>query len=534
VPPRLAAFLSRVPASLNTCWPVGLILLLALGVRNACVDFVFSPKGIFYLDSDAYTRMFRVKLLSTSPLTPIHQHWFENYPAGSPSHCTAPLDYLLLVFSWILHPFYPDALDRAGALLPPLVAAALLALYWYWSAPVFARTARLAGLFLLAICTPLAWAHNIGRPDHQALTVAFIGAGLLTEALRLANKSSRHWMILGGFSWGMALWVSLYEPLISLLFCSILSAALCGKEFLAGRRTWLAGFLPPLALLLLIEKPGWMPETTSPENVELMKNFWSGIGELQHLGITHLWLWYGGWLVAAPAILYFGWRSGVIRGRITLFIGVVIAALTVATIWQLRWSPFLGFALCSFVVPVFFMLPGRLWHWATALLLTLPIFYYHSMESVRKPAIPEQAGLRQLARSISPGGSILASWWHSPALLYFSGQPIVASSAHTTIEGIRDSSLFFLTHDWREAEKILVARQVRWVVIGDANRTLADAERILHGKNLPLETIHKSAYYHHSMASRLAQVTQVPTPLKLRSVVSGWRLYEYAPEGATY
>lgn len=65
---------------------------------------------------------------------------------------------------------------------------------------------------------------------------------------------------------------------------------------------------------------------------------------------------------------------------------------------------------------------------------------------------------------------VLAPWWQSPALAYWSGQPCVAGSSHESLPGTVDASRFFLSVDPGEARAILARRRVACVVVYDPER----------------------------------------------------------------
>jgi hypothetical protein len=74
---------------------------------------------------------------------------------------------------------------------------------------------------------------------------------------------------------------------------------------------------------------------------------------------------------------------------------------------------------------------------------------------------------------------VLAPWWFSAAIAYWSGQPNVAGSSHESLPGIVDASRFFLTADTAEARRIVRQRGVRLVVSYDPARVLSKAEKLL-------------------------------------------------------
>ncbi len=153
----------------------------------------------------------------------------------------------------------------------------------------------------------------------------------------------------------------------------------------------------------------------------------------------------------------------------------------------------------------------------------------------RLHAPPNQPSLEllQISHAIDGPGGIIAPWWLSPGLLYFSGQPIVSGSSHCGISGIVASAQFFASGSWVDAEHILQARKVRWIVVWDDPQLLyplLDNSRQILG--LP-------AYSDDDANLAEATVTQVlvedhddvPTWLRLRGVTPHLKLYEYLPDG---
>ena len=138
---------------------------------------------------------------------------------------------------------------------------------------------------------------------------------------------------------------------------------------------------------------------------------------------------------------------------------------------QGRW---LYYAVTGRALPDRALLPdrsdasGRDWRCWLIFLAGLADADYEQIEG-HATAPPNQPSLQlaQISRAIDEPGGIMAPWWLSPGLLYFSGQPIVSGSSHCGISGIVASAKFFSTTSWAEAEHILRERQVRWVVVWD-------------------------------------------------------------------
>jgi hypothetical protein len=107
-------------------------------------------------------------------------------------------------------------------------------------------------------------------------------------------------------------------------------------------------------------------------------------------------------------------------------------------------------------------------------------------EFYREARITDDERMRGAAEFIgahAPGG-ILAPWWWTPKLVYWSGQPGVAGTSHESLAGIVDSARFFATTDPKEAEKICNDRYVETVVIGSPENIVINSCHIL-GRPLP-------------------------------------------------
>jgi hypothetical protein len=146
------------------------------------------------------------------------------------------------------------------------------------------------------------------------------------------------------------------------------------------------------------------------------------------------------------------------------------------------------------------------------------------------PPIQPSLQLVQISRAIDEPGAILAPWWLSPGLLYFSGHPIVSGSSHEGMSGIVDSAKFFTATSWADARHILDKRKVRWVVVWDDPRlvypVLSNSQRIL---GLPQATDEDPGDADQTVAQMLIDDRLLPTAFQLRAVVQQFKLYEYTP-----
>jgi len=93
----------------------------------------------------------------------------------------------------------------------------------------------------------------------------------------------------------------------------------------------------------------------------------------------------------------------------------------------------------------------------------------------------EVVQLRDLALSLRSTEirPLLAPWWLSPSIAYWSGQPGIAGSSHESLDGIADSARFFLCDDWQKARQILQNHKVEWIFAYDSERVTQNSASIL-------------------------------------------------------
>ena len=103
---------------------IEIVILSVLILATRCANYqdVFVAGNIYFTDADCYARMTRVRMCLEHPGFVLRHHYFENFPAGTTPHATAPFDYFILALSILLKPFTPRAIDMAGALISPLLA----------------------------------------------------------------------------------------------------------------------------------------------------------------------------------------------------------------------------------------------------------------------------------------------------------------------------------------------------------------------------------------------------------------------------
>src|SRR5205807_8790809 len=201
-----------------------ILIFSTLIVATRCANYrdVVSNGDIYFSDADCYSRMTRARMCLEHPGLILRHHSFENFPAGTVPHTTAPLDYLIVALAAALKPFTVRALDLAGAIISPLLGLMGGWFLWWW-----ARRSRLryrgALLLLYALSPILVHGTELGRPDHQSLLILLLVIAVCAE-WRLRREPSTPWSAISGIAWGLAIWVSAYEPVILLLLILLLGA----------------------------------------------------------------------------------------------------------------------------------------------------------------------------------------------------------------------------------------------------------------------------------------------------------------------
>ena len=464
--------------------------------------------NVYFTDADCYARMTRVRMCAQHPGTIVRHHDFENFPQGTSPHTTAPFDYLILGLSTLLKPFTAHPVDLAGALISPLLALFGGWFLWWWSRRMRFRF-RWALLILYGISPILVHGSELGRPDHQSLSIWLVTMALCAEwALRSEGNNAgdtplsaamaiQRWSIVSGIAWGLALWVSAYEALLLLalvLACRAVGARRRVIDWWQDRQSLLArnrrvGWILFGAIVLLaavIERR--IPSISILHSNKIFTNWARTIGELASVSPTDpIWFRWAGWLlIAAPFLIWFSTRK---KHSPPIFIVFLLVATYVFTIWQTRWAYFFvsifAIALPSLLEPI----KLRTVVWAAFILSIFPILrdwddriWPTDAELARRLEHRHEAiELRASATTMmsSETRPFLAPWWLSPSIAYWSGQPGVGGSSHESLSGIADSARFFLAADQEQARKILENRHLSWVVAYDADRVTQNSAAIL-------------------------------------------------------
>jgi hypothetical protein len=492
---------------------IAILSALILATRCANYQDVFVAGNVYFIDADCYARMTRVQMCSKHPGLIVRRHAFENFPQGTTSHTTAPLDYLILGLSVLLNPVTPHGLDLAGAFVSPLLALLGGWFLWWWSRRMKFRYGW-AMLILYTISPILVHGTELGRPDHQLLLMLLVTIAICAEWNLQMNAADTHstslragsastdrgtWSVVSGAAWALAIWVSAYEPLI--LFFIVM-----GTIFLMNRGALLAHdrragwmlFAAIIAIALVIE---WrIPSFAMFKSNAAFQNWAGTIGELAHVSPANpAWLrWCGFLLLLMPFLIWMNVRTrtdGAPSPRRAscgpaLPIYVLLIATYVLTIWQARWGYFFVLMFALAIPALLGPIKSGAAVWIAFVLSLFPILRdwdeklwpNETQLASRVERRIESTQIRGIALSLrsSDAHPFLAPWWLSPSIAYWSEQPGVAGSSHESLSGIEDSARFFLSEDLQSARTILYKRHVAWVFAYDSERVAQNSAAILN------------------------------------------------------
>lgn len=491
-------------------------LMLTLAARCANHTEVFVNGQIYFADADCYSRMTRVRLVLEHPGTILRHHDFENYPQGTTPHTTVPMDYLIAALALLLKPFYPgNYLDLAGAIVSPILGVLTTAFLAYWARELMTQRYRRIMLLLVSLSPILVHGTALGRPDHQSLLI-FLMAVALGAELSMARAPSVRWGVIAGVAWGLGIWVSLYEPLI-LLGTVYLTKIIFYRPQLFARERWPGHvvLLVILAVAYFIE--GWRIALPDEVSKRYLHSWLGTIGEITPSwkistgGILNSLIFtsVGFGLFLAPLLLIARLRDT----KRSLLLLALFAVTLGLTLTQARWGYFfaLVYAMSLPWQLTLFKRPSIVW--ALYLLSLWPVagewdkrlFPDETRAALLARVRGENVTLRDAAEHLRSTEKIpmLAPWWISPALAYWSEQPCVAGSSHESLPGIVDTAHFYLAADFSSAEKILRKRGVRAVIAVDPENVLSNSSRIL-GRVIPEHPVGEALWVKpHSAAPEL-------------------------------
>ncbi len=467
-----------------------LAVFLSLTFAVRCWNFpqVFHSEGVFFVDADCYSRMTRVLRVLDAPLQSIRQHDFENAPDGTAPHTTAPMDLSIAGLAFLFDGQFSlldsnRAADMAGAFISPLLGILLVAFLWGW-----ARTLNLpyrnAMLLLVTVSPILVHGFLLGRPDHQSLILLLVGIAIAAE-IAIWQRHAAGWGVVSAAAWGLALWTSLFEPLILLLAILACRGLVRGREAFALRnRPAAATFVGVLLVALIFDGWRFQPSGTTGE---AFSRWAQTIGELNPLTLKQLLPWTGWLLPVVPVLLIMRFTKE--RCRISLALALLVLFTIGLSLWYARWGYFLALLFAMSLPWALAAVPWKPAVWALFLLSLWPmasewdrqLFPSKAVADARTEAREDAHLLRETALFLrsAEAGNVLAPWWLSPPLAYWSGLPCVAGSSHQSLPGIVETAKFYTSTTDLEARDILQRREVRWVVAYEPSRVIANSSQIL-------------------------------------------------------
>jgi len=461
---------------------IGRVVLMALIGLVAFEAFTWNREAVFYggevffTDGDCYSRMSRVRMIEDDGLRSIRSHAWENFPEGTAPHTTMPLDALIAGMSAALAPFTARHLALAGAWVSPLLGIATVFFLMIWGLVVKLPHWWAMG-FMTSVSPILAHGFELGRPDHQSLLVLLLAVALAAE-VGIWNRRQEWWGYVAAAAWALALWVSLFEPLV------MLAAVLAGR--LIARR-WQVNFGALGLFVAVVLAALWIDGWRAAPFHEAFGRWALNIGELRHAGPGVIFSWCG-WLgVAGIAIL--AWRAFRGAGAICGLFSGLLVLLGALCFWHSRWGYFLALV---FAISLPWMMAAFRWRWLGVLVFLISLWpvagewermLYPDDEAFRARVenVADAVALREASLSIQnlPEGGVLAPWWFCPAIVWWSGKPCTGGTSHQSLPGIVDSCRFYLNSDDAAAREILRMRNVSYVFAYEPDRVISNSAQIL-------------------------------------------------------
>lgn len=485
-----------------------LAIWLALTLAACCWNWkqVFVGGQIYFADPDCYSRMTRAQQVVANPWKAIKFHDFENAPLGVTPHTTAPMDLLVAGLAGVFHLLYrtagPSPLDLAGAFISPILGLTLVAFLWCWGRKL-ALPYRQGILAIAAVSPILAHGFQLGRPDHQSLIILLVAVALAME-IGQWKRPQRAWEICSAVLWALALWTSFFEPLVLLAATVLMRLAVLGRNALPDR-TAAAVFVLLLFGAILFD--GWRVRVPSAEERDYFLRWALNIGELRRATLPQLFYWTGWLLTVSPALLF--WRSWTEGDRPYAALAALLLFLIGLSLWHMRWGYFLAIAFALSLPWALATIPWRPVAWLALAISLWPVatewdrqlFPDERIRTAREEDREDAYLLRETARALisSERAIILAPWWLSPAIAYWSGQRCVSGSSHQSLPGTVDSSRFYLSSAPHEAREILRKRSVNYVVAYEPARVISNSGQIL-GFATPARPLGEILYDHPNAA----------------------------------
>jgi hypothetical protein len=287
------------------------------------------------------------------------------------------------------------------------------------------------------------------------------------------------WKVAAAALWALALWTSLFEPLLLLLATACLRLAVLGRKALPGKAAVIV-FVSLLLAVFLFE--GWRVRVPSEEERAFFR--WAlDIGELRRATLVRC--GPGGFTSRTGLLLASYLRT---KERTPMALSALLILLSGLSMGHVRWGYFLAIAFALALPWILYSIPGKSVAWLAFLISLWPLaaewdrqlFPEVSERASREEDREEAFLLRETAQAlVSPHRTSDPPWWLSPALAYWSGQRCVGGSSHESLPGIVDSSRFYSATVPDEAYEILKRRSVNYVIAYEPSRIVSNSSQIL-------------------------------------------------------
>lgn len=284
----------------------------------------------------------------------------------------------------------------------------------------------------------------------------------------------------------MALWVSVYEPLVLLSALLAFHAFRSRKELTARPRRIAWFVLAGVVLLAGLVERRW-PHLPEPALRPFFANWLATLEELKAVGLTNqIWLhWFGGLILIAPILTFLALKRRAIPPVFVLLLGLTF----LLTIWQPRWGYFFAIVFALTIPAQLEIVRRSGLGWLIVTIALIPVLQdwdeqvWPNDQALTRRAENRIEAVEWRAAATSLAGRqrqpLLAPWWLSPAAAYWSNQPAIAGSSHESLVGIVESARFFLATQPDDAHQVLRRCGVKWVLAYDSDRVAQNSAEIL-------------------------------------------------------
>ena len=210
---------------------------------------------------------------------------------------------------------------------------------------------------------------------------------------------------------------------------------------------------------------------------------------------------WAGWLaIVAPFALLAGYLRK--REPVALLLFALTVLLAGLTFWHLRWGYFYVIAFALGLPWMLSLVRWKFLAWGIFVISLWPVagywdntLYDEATFRTRGESVVDAVALQDAAIRLKelPKRGVIAPWWFSPAIVWWSGQPCVAGTSHQSLPGIADTAEFFLSEG--SGQQILERRKAGYIFAYEPDRVISNSAQIL-GRTAPSNPLAKRLYDH--------------------------------------